>query len=92
MSKKGEDIIKSIVGGLIVTTLSPVFGFLAWPMFVFEKLFPEDCPPEALICFWSDKAIIATLATEVLIYSLLIYLVLRLGLFHLEKVSYIGKV
>ena len=92
MSKNDGRIMKSIAGGLIATILTPVLGFLAWPMFIFERLFPDDCPPEALICLWSDKAIFATLATEVLIYSLLTYLMLKLDMFHLERTSYVGKV
>lgn len=92
MSKKDERIVQSIAGGLIVTILTPILGFLAWPMLIFEKLFPDECPPEALICLWSDKAIIATLVTEFLIYSLLAYLVLKWRLISIKRTSYIGDV
>lgn len=90
--EKAKHLGQAIIGGLIAMLLSPVLGFLAWPMIIFDPLFPPDCPPETFICFWSEKAIIATLVTEFIIYTLIIYLILRLGLIHLKRTSYIGKV
>ncbi len=92
MSKNIERSIESLIGGSLIMLCTPVLLFLAWPMLIFDKLFPDECPPEALFCLWSDKALVATLLTEVLIYSLVTYLILKLDLVYLRRASYIGKV
>jgi hypothetical protein len=92
MGRNSERLIKSLAGGVIATLFSVLFPLLAWPLLIFDPLFPPQCPPEALLCLWSDEALAATLATEVLIYSLLTYLVLKLNLLRLERASYVGKV
>lgn len=93
MRKSNGQISQSIVGGVLITFFgTPVLPFLAFPMLIFDPLFPPECHPEAFICLFSGKALLATLASEVLIYSLLIYFALRLGLIYLKKASYIGNV
>jgi hypothetical protein len=92
MDKNAERALQSIAGGLIITLLSPILGFLAWPLWIFNRLFPPDCEPNALFCLFSDKAILATLVTEVLIYSLLTYLALRWKLIYIKRTSYTGDV
>jgi hypothetical protein len=92
MSKKMERPLQSLAGGLIITLSSPIFGLPAWPLLIFDRLFPPECTPEELACLFSGKAILATLVSEVLIYSLLTYLVLRWKLIYIKRTSYIGDV
>lgn len=92
MSNKDERILQSLAGGVLLTLVTALLPMLAWPMLIFDKLFPDDCPPEALICLWSDKTIVATLATELVLYTLLTYLILRLGLLTIKRTSYTGDV
>ncbi|MDT5123859.1 MAG: hypothetical protein QOC96_3341 [Acidobacteriota bacterium] len=80
-----------IIGG-IITSCTLIFPALGWPMLIFNKLFPPDCPPEAFLCLWSDTAIFATLISEFFIYSLFTYLVLRRQVIFLKRTSCIGKV
>lgn len=92
MSKNSERAGQAFIIGVFLTACTFVLPYLAWSMFIFDKLFPPDCPPEALLCFWSGTAIAATLASEILIYSLLTYLLLRRRVIYLKRTSYIGKV
>ena len=79
-----------MLGGFGITLLSPVIHLLAWPMLIFDRLFPPRCEPEILICMFSGEALIATLLSQLVIYSLIIYAVLKLRLVYLKRVEYIG--
>ena len=85
-----KHLLQSVLGGFIITLLSPVIHILAWPMLIFDPLFPPKCEPEILICMFSGEALIATLLSQLIIYSLLIYAVLRLRLVYLRRVEYMG--
>jgi hypothetical protein len=92
LSKNSERAGQAFIIGVFLTACTFIFPYLAWPMLIFDKLFPPDCPPEALLCLWSDTAIAAAFASELLIYSLLPYLLLRRRVIYLKRTSYIGKV
>jgi hypothetical protein len=92
MSKNGERVTQAAIIGFIITAATPAFPLLAWPLLIFDKLFPPDCSPEALFCPWSAAALLVALASELLIYSLLTYLVLRQRVFYFKRTGYIGKV
>jgi hypothetical protein len=91
MSEKDERIRQSLAGGVLLTLCTLLLPILAWPILIFDKLFPDECPPEALICL-SVKAIVATLVTEFILYTFLTYHALRLGLLTIKRTSYIGDV
>ena len=92
MSKNAELSLRSLAGGILVTLVTPLFPLLAWPLLVFDPLFPPECEPEAVICLFSGEALFAALVSEILVYSLLSYLVLRWRLISLKRTSYIGDV
>jgi hypothetical protein len=92
MDKNTELSLRSLAGGILVTLVTPFFPLLAWPLLVFDPLFPPECDPEAVICLFSGKALFAALLSEILVYSLLTYLVLRWRLMYLRRTSYIGDV
>lgn len=92
MGKNTERAGQAFIIGILFTAVTFVLPILAWPLLIFDKLFPPDCPPEAMFCLWSDKAIVATLASELIIYTLLPYVILGQRIINLERVSYIGKV
>lgn len=81
---------QSVLGGFIITLLSSVLHPLAWPMLIFDPLFPPECGPEVTICLFSGKALVATVLSELVVYTLLIYAVLRLRLVRLRRAKYAG--
>ena len=81
---------QAILGGFIISLLSSVIPALAWPMLIFDPLFPPECGPELLVCMFSGKALIATLLSQLIIYTLLIYAVLRMRQVYLRRVKYLG--
>jgi hypothetical protein len=92
MSKNTELSLRALAGGILITLITPFIPLLAWPMLIFDPLFPPECEPEVLVCLFSGKALFATLVSEVLVYSLVSYLVLKWRLIYLKRVSYIGDV
>jgi hypothetical protein len=84
--------LRSLAGGILITLLTPFLPLLAWPMLLFDPLFPPDCGPEASACLFSYKALFATLVSEILVYSLFTYLILKLRLIYIKRTSYIGDV
>ena len=92
MSKNIALSLRSLAGGILITLLTPFLPVLAWPMLIFDPLFPPVCGPEASACLFSGKAIFATFASEVLVYSFLTFFILKLRLVYLKRTSYIGDV
>jgi hypothetical protein len=81
--------LRSLAGGVLITVLTPFLPFLAWPMLMFDPLFPPQCAPGTPNCLFSGKALFATALGEILIYSLLTYLILKWRLRYLRKTSYL---
>lgn len=82
----------SLLGGLLATLFSIVVPIFAWPLVLFDRLFPANCVSDVPIVCISGSAIAATLISEFTIYSMLTYVVLRWHLVYLKPVSYIGNV
>jgi hypothetical protein len=85
-----KHLLQSALGGFIITLLSSVLPLLAWPVFIFDPLFPPECGPEVAICMFSGKALAAAALSQLIIYTLLSYAVLRLRLICLRRVEYTG--
>jgi hypothetical protein len=92
MGKNTERASQAFIIGVIITAATFVLPILAWPLLIFDNLFPPDCPPDAMIYLWSDRAIVATLASELILYTLLPYFILGQRIIYFKRASYIGKV
>jgi hypothetical protein len=82
----------SLLGGFLVTLCSILIPVFAWPIVLFDRVFPANCVSDVPIICISGSAIIATVISEFTIYSLLTYVILRWHLVYLKPVSYIGNV
>jgi hypothetical protein len=85
MNKNTALLLRSLAGGVLITILTPFLPVLAWPMLMFDPLFPPRCQPGTSGCLFSGEALVATAVSEVLVYSLLTYLILKWRLTYLKR-------